>query len=534
MKFKQLIEGILLEANTKDILMNKAGLNEYNADVLTNTFGKLAIKIFKKVLEGSIKLNTENPNVYRLSGVANYDGKTMKDKIIQYFNDRRSAIIDYFGGRTEMNSLRDYIRVGLNNNYTQIENLTIPEMIEKAEEWHESMGTGDSEVNYVEEKPIILDFRKDGSGFYWVDLEKSSCPEEKERMGHCGSSAGRLYSLRSYKKIENDYTFNKSHLTASINGDGKLLQLKGPKNSKPDQELHQYILPLLNLKISKDQYLIKSFGYEYKKENDFQIGDLNDNQIKNLFEQRPDLFSGRTEKNLLYSLGLLVRPERDSVFTLSMRPKDVDGYVNGGWKVRGGTTKDGRTYSYDIFEIILEGDIWEIYDNYEADWKGAITYYLDQENTEKIKTILRNYAQKKGEEIDFSQDLEDLIQDHDDNNDIISALSGSVNDAERDSYYNYLYKELKDCFEYYGKVIRMDDSGVDIEVDLDNHITEVDGNAIEEAYDDCEDNLYCVFEELLGNGWIDKPKFDIDDRWYPDVDENNFNSILSDRLSEIL
>lgn len=533
MKFKQLLEGILLEANTKDILMNKAGLNEYNADLLTNTFGKLAIKIFKKILEGSIKLNTENPNVYRLSGVANYGGKTMRDKIIQYFNDRRSAIIDYFGGRTEMNSLRDYIRVGLNNNYTQIENLTIPEMLKKAEEWHESMGTGDSEVNYVEDKPIILDFREDGSGFYWVDLEKTSCSKEAERMGHCASSAGRLYSLRSYKKIDDDHTFNKSHLTASIDGNGKLLQLKGPKNSKPSQELHQFILPLLYFKDGYGEYLINGFGYEYKKENDFQIGDLNENQIKTLYEQRPELFSGRAEKKLLYSLGLLVRPERDSVFTLSMRPKDIDDYVDGGWIVRRGTTKDGRTYSSDIFEIILEGDIWDIYDNYEADWKGAITYYLDKENTQKIQTILMKLAQERGEEIDFSQDLSDLIDEYDENYDISSAISGSVNDAERDSYHNYLYRQLKDCLEEYGKVIKIDDTGVEIEIDLDKHIGDVDEEAIDDAYEACDDSVSCVFAELLSENWIEKPKFHIDDRWYPDVDENNFNSILNDRLNEI-
>jgi hypothetical protein len=170
MKFKQLLEGILLEATAKEILMTKAGLNEYNADLLSNTFGKLAVKIFKKILDGAVKLNTERPDIYQMSGVANYSGDTLRDKIIEYFNDRRSAIQDYFGGRTEMNSLRDYIRIGLNNNYDQIENLTIPEMIEKSEEWHKSMGVGDSQINYIENKPIILDFREDGVGFYWVDL----------------------------------------------------------------------------------------------------------------------------------------------------------------------------------------------------------------------------------------------------------------------------------------------------------------------------------------------------------------------------
>jgi hypothetical protein len=38
---------------------------------------------------------------------------------------------------------------------------------------------------------------------------------------------------------------------------------------------------------------------------------------------------------------------------------------------------------------------------------------------------------------------------------------------------------------------------------------------------------------MLGDGYIEKARFDVDNRWYPSIDRNNFNEILNDRLDEI-
>ncbi len=516
MKFKQLLEGILLEANAKEILMTKAGLNEYNADLLTNTFGKLAVKIFKKILDGAVKLNTERPDIYRMSGLANYGGNTLRDKIIEYFNDRRSAIQDYFGGRTEMISLRDYIRIGLNNNYTQIENLTMPEMIEKAEEWHKSMNIGDSQINYVENKPIILDFREDGVGFYWVDLQESDCTEEKERMGHCGSSAGNLYSLRSFKKIESDYTLNKSHLTASIAGNGKLLQLKGPKNTKPGQEYHKYILPLFYSKKDEKKYLIYSIGYEYNSEYDFKISDLQEDQIKKLYEDRPELFTGRQEIKLLKHLKLI--SGKTEAFTFFIPAKNAEEYIRGELQH---TVKD-----------ILYGDTYQYWDNYEyADWKYAVNNLINDNNKNKIIEMLRN---SKG--FDESLSLEDLIDQSDELEEIQGALRSAVNDTESQDYENYLYNQLKKAFGEYGQVVSMDDRGVEIIVDFDELVNEhnIYSEYIDEISEDrCDGEIKCIFEELINDGYIEKPRFDVNNYWYPDVNREIFNEILADRLSDI-
>ena len=68
-----------------------------------------------------------------------------------------------------------------------------------------------------------------------IDLKGDYSEDECNRMSHCGrSDKGTLYSLRSYKYAPGKkYTLNDSHLTAAINGDGIVYQLKGKNNSKP-------------------------------------------------------------------------------------------------------------------------------------------------------------------------------------------------------------------------------------------------------------------------------------------------------------
>ena len=141
---------------------------------------------------------------------------------------------------------------------------------------------------------VIADFRENGEGFYWVDLNTNSSDQECKRMGHCGRTGwgNTLISLREDKFIPGGkYRLNKSHLTASVGNDGTLYQLKGPKNSKPKEEYHKYITPLFYLQ-GEDGYLIQGFGSEYAAQQDFKITDLPDESIKELFQSRPDLFKG--------------------------------------------------------------------------------------------------------------------------------------------------------------------------------------------------------------------------------------------------
>lgn len=513
MKFRSIVGDLLTEASKKDVLINKLGVNEYNANALAEVAGPLAIFFAYKILE---KYEAEY-----------YDTADRAKEIIkrnQISIQNRMALVNgsnsFVRERDKLRGIMDWARVALGGNIKAYETLSFMEMYEESERWHESLGVGDSKIDYKEENDVILDFRKDGEGYYWVNLGTSNCPEEAERMGHCGRTRGNLYSLRSFKKIENNHTLNRSHLTASIDSDGDLLQLKGQKNSKPTNEYHKLILPLFYFK-DDGEFLITGIGYEYNSEHDFKFSDLTEDEIKKLYEDRPELFTGRQAIKLLKKMGLIVTSEINYHFELNIHPKYVENWLRGD---HAGSAED-----------ILIGNTWQYWDNFEyADWKYAANNQINKKNEEKILSILQ------GMNSNFNTDglsLEEIIDEFYGGNEIERAIRMSVNDAEASDYENYLYKELKNALSTYGTVISMDDNGVTIDVNLEDLIEGINEEEMDEIIERCDDNsdfnAECVFTELVSDGYIEKPRFDIDDRWYPSVDEQHFNEILNDRLNEI-
>ena len=162
-----------------------------------------------------------------------------------------------------------------------------------------------------------------------------------------------------------------------------------------------------------------------------------------------------------------------------------------------------------------------------------LEYYIDNNNEKIIWEKVKILSEKNDIEITNDMNLEDSIKLVDDNWDIRNVLTSSSSDAERDSFYNHLYKTLKDALSEYGEITKMDDTGVDIEVNVEPFLNAIGDNELEDdVLERCNDDISCVFAELVYDGTIDKPKFDIDDRWTPDIDDNYFNSMVKDRLSE--
>jgi hypothetical protein len=513
MKFKNLISTLLVEASKKDILTNKLGVKEVEAEALSKVAGPLSVFFAYKILE---KYEEEY-----YSDISNERKVEITSKMTA---PARFALVNgsnsFTRERDKLRGIMDWVRVALAGNIKSYQELTFKQLYDESERWHESLGAGESKFDYKEDNEIIIDFRKNGQGYYWANLGVGRCPDEAERMGHCASSNGVLYSLRSFKNIENDHTLNKSHLTASIDSYGSLLQLKGQKNSKPTNEYHSLILPLFYFKNGED-YLINKIGYEYDSSRDFKISDLTTEEITKLYSDRPELFTTRQEIKTLKSLGLIEPTKFDYKFTLNIPLKNADHYVRGELK--------------DTVQDILAGDTWQYWDNYHyADWEASIQYYIDEDNSRKIIDMLRNT-----EGFDETLSLTDLIKECD-ADEIISALKSATNDAEAQDYESYLYNELKSAYSEFGEVTLMNDEGVVIEVDLESLMStnNIDDEVIDEFIERCEDsNKYadpeCIFEELLSEGYIEKVRFDVDNRWYPSIDNNNFNDILNDRLNEI-
>ena len=130
-------------------------------------------------------------------------------------------------------------------------------------EWHDSLET--QKLEKLETNKII---KRYDSGFYWVDLEGTRCPEEAKLMGHCAStSAETLWSLRKYTAEATNQI--ESFITMGVSpSEGIWTQCKGKKNSKPKEIYWPYIA---NILVSNNILIFKS---EYDARNDFTSHNL--------------------------------------------------------------------------------------------------------------------------------------------------------------------------------------------------------------------------------------------------------------------
>jgi len=534
MKTINLIEELILEANRKDILVNKLGLSPENADQIEELGGPLSIILANKLIDVFAQQRLE----YMMSAVPEYEKELAREAFRKDPEYRRKMGIDAInksagvrGMRSNIVSIMDWIRIGLNGNLGEYKNLDFNQLYSESRKWHQELTSGGGDINYVEKNDVIKDYRdKDGVGFYWVDLNTNDSREECNRMGHCGrtNSSNTIFSLRETKKLKDNYTINKSHLTAAIgDDDGIVYQLKGPKNSKPRPEFYPYVVDLI---LNTD--IVKGFGSEYNSSDDFSINDLSDEQIMQIYQSKPEIFNTRKLKRKLQKMGITQDfQEPDMIFDWDIEADSVPYYVDGDWTIRQSKDANGRTKKIGFIETLLSGDIWELTDGYYDDWKSALEYLADDDNKKIIIDYLRDRA---GEEFDPNMSIDELIDEYDDNYEVINALGSAYSDSANSSYYDYAMKQLRNALDDYGQVTKLNDTGATIRVNLKNIIDNMGygEDEMDEFFEKCDDDTHCVFHELLGE-YYEKPRFYLDDRWSPDIDDGEFNTYLNDRLSEI-
>ena len=524
MKLLESIKQIISEASKKKILMDKIGFNEDNADLLDKLCGPLSVWMAKRMMEFQ----------QYSSGRLGNQVKTGSELIDQMNNNGVLRMKQGF-----IQSIMDWVRVGLNGNLGEYKNLPFTDLVLHSKDWHDSLEIGQGDINYKEENPTILDYTdENGNGFYWADLNTNNSPEECERMGHCGrSSYGSLFSLRQNIPLNNKYKLNKSVLTAAIGEDGILYQLKGVKNSKPKDEYHQYILPLFFVK-EDNGYLIQGFGSEYASEQDFKLSDLPEETIKDLYQNRPELFSSRPMQRLLGQMGIIEVEPLPTTFTLEIKPEDFEDYIDGGWDNTYTNRTTGAQRRVSIFTEIMAGDAWSLWNNdgYE-DLDSYFQYTIDKPTEEKLWGIVRRMAQRDGVELDEDLDLKDAVKEVDDDWKIRSAIGGAINDADANDYVDYLQKQVESALEEYGNVYEFNDTGAKIQVDLSDFV-DIDDQEIDELFENFMErngqyDLDGILRELLYIGHIDKPTFNYDERWYPSPDSNVVNENVNYRLDDI-
>jgi hypothetical protein len=264
------------------VIMTSLKLPKIVADWANNISEKFAIWIandFKKtILKNSIPDEIIRNNAIQQMEKGNIAGglekllkREMNSKEGQYRN-----IVDWLQGRNQ-GEARETDKLDLKT-------LNFEQALERANEWHDRV----AELS-IQSAPIT---DEDGEviktytdKFYWIDLGKRYCEKEGAAMGHCGRGEGNLYSLRKD---------GMPYVTADILEDGTVRQLRGRANTKPKKEYHKYIIDLIKSDI------IDHFDYwDYRRNDNFMLSDLEEAQKKELINQKPSLLKKQNIVELL-------------------------------------------------------------------------------------------------------------------------------------------------------------------------------------------------------------------------------------------
>ena len=178
----------------------------------------------------------------------------------------------------------NYIDFVNNNSINGLENLSISDITKLYYEWCNTVKDRFPQSNYIETNLVILDYRKNNIGCYWVDLQNYYSWEMLFRLNNCArvNSYQTLLELRE-TTIDG---FNYSRVVVVISKDGFINQIRGNYNTKASNIYRNFIYDLfLNYKN------IKGFKFLFTKETDFTHMDLTKEQLNNLKNNRPELFT---------------------------------------------------------------------------------------------------------------------------------------------------------------------------------------------------------------------------------------------------
>jgi hypothetical protein len=389
-------------------------------------------------------------------------------------------------------------------------------------------------------------------------------------MGHCGrSSSGSLYSLRSYRLTpDGKYKVNDSHLTASISNDGIIYQLKGPKNSKPKEEYHKFILPLFDLQDEDDDYFIKEFGSEYASSQDFKLEDLPMQTLKDLYEIRPEIFKSRGLKSKMAELGIEIETEPlPTDFYFETEFEYIHYYIDNDEVIH--TKKQSNNYgsryeenTYLSQAIFDPNKIDELYE-----WIGE-EYSLPSYKEPSLEKVLKEnvYAGLRSHIIrllKMMKPTEEQLKQLEEVEKItewslqISRLANLIREIDtRDLIINYIYEVYHNCYrdsiadsaigklkqslyttlEGYGYV-GVTKYGITIEGDI-GELVDIDDPDVIEVYDEVEEDygdilVDDVFRKLVDREIISVPYWRRPDIDEVDIDNDRFNEELNERLNYI-
>jgi len=253
---KNIIKELLLEADKRNIITDKIGLDKQVADWAYNLSRRKHLWIVNSLIDDIIDKNST------ING---------KNEAIKYINNKFNTIRTRYSEK--YTTIFDWL-VNSQDANVNLKSYNFEEAYNLAQEWHNTRKAGGTFKN--EDGKVLFTYP---NGYYWVDLQRKYCEIEAKTMGHCAKTT-KGTTLLSFRKELSDGTI-KSHLTVSYNENDKLVyQLKGGGNIKPKEEYHQYIVDLF---INFD---IEGINSEHDPKNDFAINDLSLKLFNNLIKAK--------------------------------------------------------------------------------------------------------------------------------------------------------------------------------------------------------------------------------------------------------
>jgi len=466
------------------------------------------------------------------------------------YNNMVTTIRDWINGNVQNGRM-----VNESGQPIDIRNYTLDQAFQESEQWHTALKASGEVMN--EEGRIIMKFP---DGFYWIDLQTSNCREEADAMGHCANTnADTLLSLRKNKKPHVTVAYNygdENYKDVDVHerneGDdefvkgGSYQQCKGKQNDKPDEKYHPYILALFK------KLEVKEYKPEYNPENDFRLSDLDEETIEGLVKEKFPL--------VMNDVGLLLRlyGEKKIGFEYfkNFRSPYINFYENG--------VEIAFKADYSDFDNIfdsdqenylskyLKGDIdWEPYDYGYMDWSYA-TDHISEINETNMSTIREIATSLIGEELNEYDDITDAIKDRDNElaeirDAILDAVRRTQESADQSEVYKMVHNHAQEMLGYVGnpeyKTFKKGDKEEEYVVMkfTYNRIAEVWDQYMEHNKD--EDYAYheevnfklipTMFDVIFAEGYTNSEKHIDLDNVYGDFEEDVFNEILGDALSDI-
>lgn len=267
---------IILE-NKRQVLVDKLNLSPKIADWIIGISDKYSVWFANDFKNSIINALGEHASLKPLKKAVlqqiskdNLEGAILKlvNKVKSQKEGEYRYIADWLLGRGS--------GVAIEQDKLNFRELTFDEALRRATEWHNNVAELSKEEILIEDEDgdVVITFP---DGYYWINLGKNYCQKEGQAMGHCGRGEGDLFSLRRE---------GRPFVTADVLNDGTVRQLRGRANTKPKKEYHPYIIKF----ILSD--FVESFDYwNYKKEENFKLSDLTDEQLNDVIAKKSSLFN---------------------------------------------------------------------------------------------------------------------------------------------------------------------------------------------------------------------------------------------------